>query len=218
MGRSKSRGRGGRSRAEPDSWSRKARAQGYEARSVFKLEELQRRFRLLAPGARVLDLGCAPGSWLRYAAEQVGPKGSVVGIDRVESQAPAPHVCTLVGDVYETPMEALDSEGLGFDLVMSDMAPDTTGMASTDQARSAALAERALELAEALLKPGGAFVAKVFQGPDVQGLLGRARRGFTKAKLARPAAIRKQSSEIYLVATGWQPVSPAAAADGEEGG
>ena len=187
-------------RRRQDKLSRRAKAEGYAARSVYKLEELDRRFRLLTRGARVLDLGCHPGSWLRYAATRVGPGGIVIGIDRVETEPPAPNVSTMVGDVLSIEPNAVDAEGTGFDVVLSDMAPDTTGIRMTDQARSAELTARALDLALALLRPGGHLVAKVFQGPDVQDLVRAARAGFADARTARASATRKESSEVYLVA------------------
>ena len=186
----------------PDTWTRRAKSEGYAARSIFKLQEIDQRYGLVRGGQRVLDLGCHPGSWLRYLAERVGARGEVVGVDRTETEPPPGPVRTLVGDVLALGAEELDPAGHGFDVVVSDMAPDTTGIRSTDQARSAALAEQALELATTLLRPGGHLVVKVFQGPDVQPLLVRARQGFDHAKLVRPKAVRKESSEVYLVARG----------------
>ena len=193
----------GDDRSKADSWSKRAKSQGYAARSVFKLEDLDRRFSLLRPGQRVLDLGCHPGSWLRYATVRVGPSGHVVGIDRTPTPAFAAHCTTLTGDIYDTPPEALDPQGRGFDAVLSDMAPDTTGIPTTDQARSVALAEHALHLALTLLRPGGSFACKVFQGPDVAALVTATRARFTQVRQARPPAVRKSSTELYLVATGF---------------
>ncbi len=199
--------RGGRRRrpgrrAGADGWTARAKARGFPARSVFKLEELDHRFGLLRPGLAVLDLGCHPGSWLRYAAERVGSGGRVVGIDRAPTDPPPGPAQTLVGDVLTVTPETLDPDGAGFDLVLSDLAPDTTGVPLTDQARSAELAGRALDLALALLRPGGGLVAKVFSGPDVETLRARAAAGFSRVRLARPKAVRKASSEVYLVAVG----------------
>jgi 23S rRNA (uridine2552-2'-O)-methyltransferase len=191
-------------RSRADSWTKRAKKQGYGARSVFKLEDLDRRFSLLRPGTRVLDLGCHPGSWLQYATERVGPTGYVVGIDRTATTPFGPSSRTIVGDIYDTPIEELDPEGQGFHTVLSDMAPDTTGVRNTDQARSAALAEHALSLATQLLLSGGGFACKVFQGPDVHALVQAARAVFDKARLTRPPAVRKKSTEVYLVATGFQ--------------
>jgi len=194
--------RGG-DRRRSDGWTERAKGQGYAARSVFKLEHLDRRFSLLKAGDRVLDLGCHPGSWLRYAAQRVGPSGWVVGIDRAQTSPPYDHCTTLVGDIFDTPREILDPRGLGFDAVISDMAPDTTGVRNTDQARSAALAEHAYHLATTTLSSGGVFVCKIFQGPDVQALVSTARQAFDKARLTRPPAVRKKSTEVFIVATGF---------------
>lgn len=151
----------------------------------------------------MLDLGCCPGSWLQFASQQVGREGSVVGLDRHLLEAPVPPRTRIVlGDVYAITADDLLGELPGFDVVLSDMAPDTTGIKVTDQARSEALAERALELSDRLLAPGGHAVIKVFQGPGLASLRERARRMFQKVDLAKPPASRKQSSEIYLVGLG----------------
>ncbi len=189
------------SRANPyvaDRLSRRARAEGFAARSVYKLQEMDRRHSLLRPGDRVLDLGCHPGSWLKYAASRVGPRGRVVGVDLEQTTPPAPQVTTVAADVFE-----LDAGRLGpdaFDVVLSDMAPSTTGHAFTDAARSAALAERALALALTLLRPGGRFVAKIFLGEGEHRLRDLARDHFGRIKFARPQAVRQRSREVYLIA------------------
>jgi 23S rRNA (uridine2552-2'-O)-methyltransferase len=182
-----------------DSFHRRARQQGFAARSVFKLEEIDQRHRLLAPGARVLDLGCRPGSWLQYAARVVGPKGALVGIDRAALDVEIAGARIVVGDVFEVTAAALLGELAAFDVVLSDMAPDTTGVRSVDQARSEALFERALEIAEATLAPGGHFLGKLFMGPDWQRLLARVRAGFAEAKTLKPAGSRKESIEQYVL-------------------
>jgi 23S rRNA (uridine2552-2'-O)-methyltransferase len=167
---------------------------------VYKLEELDRRFRLLRPGATVLDLGCRPGSWLQFAAKRVGPSGFVVGLDRQPLDTPPPaRTHAVVGDVFDVAAGVLRGDRAGFDVVLSDMAPDTTGIRVTDQARSEALAERALELADQVLLPGGHAAIKVFQGPGLTALRDRARGMFDRVELAKPLASRKQSSEVYLV-------------------
>ena len=188
-----------------DHYFQKAKREGYAARSVYKLEEIDRRLRLLRPGDRVLDLGCRPGSWLQYALRAVGPHGAVVGIDRdrLDSPPAGPCVRVMEGDIYTTS----DAELLGplraFDVVLSDMAPDTTGVRATDQARSAALFEEALARAERLLAPGGAFVGKIFQGPDVDGLRRRMTERFTEVRTLKPESSRAQSIEVYLAGKGF---------------
>jgi len=186
-----------------DRYFKQARAQGFAARSVFKLEEIDRKLRLLRAGDRVLDLGCRPGSWMQYAVATVGARGAVVGIDRDPLPAPIAGARVLVGDIYK----ATDAELLGdlaaFDVVLSDMAPDTTGVRATDQARSAALFEEALARALRLLAPGGSFVGKIFQGPDLQALRQRMSGRFAEVRLVKPDSSRAQSIEIYLAGRGF---------------
>ena len=186
-----------------DQYFRKARQQGFAARAVYKLEDIDRRLRLLHPGYRVLDLGCRPGSWLQYATQAVGKHGAVVGIDRQPLPQPVPGARVLVGDIYATTDEELLGPLAAFDVVLSDMAPDTTGIRATDQARSVALVEEALARAERLLAPAGAFVAKVFQGPDVDRLRKRMAARFSEVKLLKPEGSRAQSTELYLAGKGF---------------
>ncbi len=184
-----------------DKFYHRAKKEHFAARSVYKLQEIDKKYHLLRIGARVLDLGCWPGSWLQYAAQRVGPRGVLVGVDRfpLEVTVPAPGVRQVIGDAYEvTPAELL-GELPAFDLVLSDMAPDTTGVRSTDQARSEALFEHALGIAEQVLSPTGGFVGKLFQGPDWNRLLTRCRRGFGEVRLIKPEGTRKESIEQYLV-------------------
>jgi 23S rRNA (uridine2552-2'-O)-methyltransferase len=170
---------------------------------VFKLEEIDRRLKLLRPGYRVLDLGCRPGSWLQYACKTVGPHGSVVGIDRDPLPRPVPGARVIRGDIYTTTDGELLGDLAAFDVVLSDMAPDTTGVRATDQARSAALVEEALGRAERLLAPGGAFVAKIFHGPDVDTIRRRIAARFSEARLLKPESSRAASAEIYLAGKGF---------------
>ena len=190
-------------RVRKDHFHQKARRGGFRARAVFKLEEIDRKLGLLRPGQRVLDLGCAPGSWLQYAAGRVGRAGQLVGIDRHAIDLSQPHTRLLVGDVFEvSPAELLGELGQ-FDVVLSDMAPDTTGIRHVDQARSEALFERALDLAEATLAHGGAFLGKLFQGPEFPALVGRCRREFAQVKMEKPRGSRQASIEQYVVARGY---------------
>jgi 23S rRNA (uridine2552-2'-O)-methyltransferase len=183
-----------------DVFHRRARAAGFAARSVFKLEEIDQKHHLLKKGARVLDLGCRPGSWLQYAAKVVGPTGALAGIDRTPLEVTIPGARILIGDVFEVTPKALRGDLPAFDVLLSDMAPDTTGVRSMDQARSEGLFERALELAELLLAPGGHFLGKLFQGPDWQRLIARCRTGFGEVKTIKPAGSRKESIEQYVLA------------------
>jgi len=183
-----------------DVFHRRAKQQGFVARSVFKLEEIDQKFRLLRRGMRVLDLGCRPGSWLQYASGVVGTEGALVGIDRTPLDKPVPGARIVVGDVFAVSTDELRGELEAFDVVLSDMAPDTSGVRSLDQARSEGLFERALEVAELTLSKGGHFVGKLFQGPDWQRLLKRAREGFGEVRTIKPAGSRKESIEQYVVA------------------
>ena len=185
-----------------DTFYKRAREEGFAARSVFKLEEIDRRFHLFRKGARVLDLGCRPGSWLQYAAKTAGEQAQLVGVDRTALDLTLPNCRILVGDVFEIgPSEMLGTLE-AFDVVLSDMAPDTSGVRSADQARSEALFERAFWIAEQTLAPGGHFVGKLFQGPEFQNLVKRARQGFSEVRAVKPDGSRKESIEQYVVALG----------------
>jgi 23S rRNA (uridine2552-2'-O)-methyltransferase len=186
-----------------DAFFRRAREAGFAARSVFKLEEIDKKLRLLRPGYRVLDLGCRPGSWMQYALKVVGVHGAVVGIDRDPLDQPLPGARVMRGDIYETSDAELLGELKAFDVVLSDMAPDTTGVRATDQARSAALFEEALTRAERLLAPTGSFVGKIFQGPDLEGIRKRMAGRFAEVKLIKPESSRAQSIEIFLAGKGF---------------
>ena len=187
-----------------DVFHRRARQQGFRARAVFKLEEIDQKVELLRQGDRVLDLGCAPGSWLQYCRTRVGAGGHLVGIDRAPLQADIPGARLLVGDVLEITPEELRGDLPAFDVVLSDMAPDTTGVRHLDQARSENLFERALDLAEALLAPGGNFVGKLFQGPAFPDLVKRCRSLFDNVKIVKPKGSRQQSIEQYVVGRGFR--------------
>lgn len=188
-----------------DTFFRKAREEGFAARAVYKLEDIDRRVRLFHPGARVLDLGCRPGSWMQYACKAVGPYGKVVGVDRLALPEPVPGAHVILADIYTLSDAELLCGLAAYDVVLSDMAPDTTGIRSTDQARSANLVEEALMRAERLLAPLGAFVAKVFQSPEVEKLRKRMGDRFTDVRLLKPEASRQQSSELYLVGKNFGP-------------
>ena len=186
-----------------DRFTREAKAQGYAARSVFKLSEVQRRHPILRPGQRVVDLGCFPGSWSKYVLEQVGRKGVVVGVD---FQAPELEggrwIARSVMEV--SPQELVEALGGRADVVLSDMAPNTTGVALADHARQMELARRALEVAEAVLVPGGTLFLKVFDGEEVPDFQAALRRAFLKVTRYRPEAVRQNSREFFLLATGFR--------------
>ena len=181
----------------PDRFTREAKKRGFAARSVFKLEEIDRRVRLFRKGQRVLDLGAAPGSWSQFAAERIGPGGKLVAVDLSPlAKTPAANVTFFTGDVLTLAPEAL---GGPFDVVLSDMAPSTTGTRESDQAKSFELFMRALELAGALLSPGGSFVGKIFMGPDFPAAKRRVKELFQTERAIRPEGTRESSFEIFLV-------------------
>lgn len=185
-----------------DGFHQRAKREGFAARSVFKLEEIQDKFRVLRARARVLDLGCRPGSWMQYSARIVGVDGKLVGLDRQPLAVTIPGARIVVGDVMQITAAELRGELDGFDVVLSDMAPDTSGIRSLDQDRSEALFERALEIAEETLVPGGNFVGKLFQGRDFKTLIDRCRKGFAEVATPKPKSSRKESIELYVVACG----------------
>ncbi len=186
-----------------DRFWRKAKKEGLRARSAFKLDEIQRRFHVLRPGGRALDLGAAPGGWCQIAAREVGPKGFVLGVDLEPIPAlPAP-AQTWVADAFSPELlERLRKEGRApYDAVLSDLAPKTSGVRSADEARSLELAERALGLSLSVLKPSGWLVVKVFMGGDFESFLRRCRQAFREVKVVRPeASVARSSKEVYLVA------------------
>lgn len=190
--------------ARRDRFHQKAKKQGFLARAVFKLEELDQQFKLFKPGQRVLDLGCAPGSWLQYARSKVGDKGVLVGLDRGPLRGDVAGARIVVGDVMKIDHAELLGELPAFDVVLSDMAPDTSGIRHLDQARSEALFERALEIAMLVLAPGGNFVGKLFQGPDFKKLTEAVRAAFETAKTAKPASSRQISIEQYVIGKGFR--------------
>jgi 23S rRNA (uridine2552-2'-O)-methyltransferase len=188
-----------------DPYVAEAKRLGYRSRAAFKLIQLDDKLRLLKPGACVVDLGAAPGGWSQVAAARCAPGGTVVGIDLLPVE-PIAGAVFLEGDFLEEDAPARLEAALGgpADLVLSDMAAPATGHAKTDHLRTMALAEAALEFAEAVLAPGGAFVAKVLQGGSERELLDRLKRGFAKVRHVKPPASRKDSAELYVVATGFK--------------
>ena len=182
-----------------------AKAAGYRSRAAFKLVELDEKFRRLKPGARVVDLGCAPGGWIQVALKAVGERGRVVGLDLLPVD-PVPGATIFQGDFQDQAAEKQVEDALGgrADLVLSDMAPNTTGHAATDHLRIMGLAELALDFALRVLAPGGGFVAKVFQGGSEKVFLETLKARFATVRHAKPPASRKDSAELYVVATGFR--------------
>ena len=192
-----------------DPYVHEARKQGYRSRAAFKLRELDDRFHLLKAGLRGVDLGAAPGGWTQVAVERVKPGtgsgGAVVGIDILDWD-PVPGATALVGDFLagDSPERLKQALGGPADLVLSDMAAPATGHASTDHLRIVAMVEVALDFAMDVLAPGGAFVAKVFQGGTERTLLETLKRAFASVRHAKPPASRAESAETYVVATGFR--------------
>ncbi len=185
-----------------DPYVAQAKTRGLRSRSAFKLMELDDRFHLLGRGKRVIDLGAAPGGWSQVALEH---GATIVGIDLLPVD-PLSGATFLQGDFADPEMPAKLAVLIGgaADVVLSDMAPNTTGHTATDHLRILALADLALEFAAGVLTPGGAFVCKLFQGGAERALLSRLQRHFGKVRHAKPPASRKQSSELYVVATGFR--------------
>ncbi|HNR23298.1 MAG TPA: 23S rRNA (uridine(2552)-2'-O)-methyltransferase RlmE [Steroidobacteraceae bacterium] len=191
-----------------DPYVKRAHAEGWRSRAVFKLEEIDRKEKLLAPGMVVLDLGAAPGAWSQYARRRVGRKGRVIASDILPLE-PIEGVEFLQGDfrdeaVFEQLLALLPKGGV--DVVLSDIAPNMSGMDAIDQPRSMYLCELALDMATRVLKPGGAALIKTFQGAGFQELVAEARRHFGKVKFSKPAASRSRSAELYLLATNYRMV------------
>ena len=189
-----------------DKFYRKAREQGLPSRAAFKLEELIARFKLARPGARVADLGCAPGGWLAILARVVGANGRVVGVDLAPCAAPAPNVVTIAGDLREVAVRSEVAQRLGgpADLITSDLSPKLTGIAERDQARSAELLRVALEFAEGVLRPDGLMAAKFFMGGEFGEIKDGFARAFARVEIAHTRASRPGSSELYLIARGFR--------------
>ena len=188
-----------------DPYVAQAKSKGYRSRAAFKLIELDDKFHVLKPGARVLDLGAAPGGWSQVARARIGAKGGVVGVDVLDME-PITGVELMKLDMMSNEAPAAIRAALSgpADVVLSDMAAPTTGHRATDHLRTTALFEAALELAEEVLKPGGAFIGKVFQGGAAPELLTRVKKSFREVRHVKPPASRAQSVELYLVAMGFR--------------
>jgi len=188
--------------AKPDAKTLQARAQGYPARSVFKLQEIDRRMRLFRAGQNVLDLGAAPGSWSLYASERVGKTGHVYAIDiKPILQVFGDNVKVLEGDALSLDSAALSAHA-PYDVVLSDMAPSTSGSKFQDQARSTELFLRALEVAVAHGKTGSHFVAKIFMSGDYKAAEVQVRKAYENVRTIRPEGTRQVSTEVFVVGMG----------------
>lgn len=192
----------------PDAFTKAAKAQGYPARSVFKLEEIDRRVRLLRKGQRVLDLGAAPGSWSMYAAQKIGPGGKLLAVDLSPIAGSVGANATIKqGDALSLANDDL-ALFAPYDVVLSDMAPSTTGSKLADQARSFELFMRAVAIAGALCAPGGSFVGKIFMSDDFQPARDALRDLFDDVRTIRPEGTRSSSVEVFLVGLGRKKAPP----------
>jgi 23S rRNA (uridine2552-2'-O)-methyltransferase len=188
-------------RRPQDHFGHRAKKEGYPARSVYKLQEIDRRLRLFRPGQRVLDLGAAPGSFSLYAAERVGGSGTVLGVDlQAVKVAGPPNLRFVQLDLTAVPPDFFAAEG-PFDVVLSDMAPRTSGQRARDQYLSFELYMRALEVAAAQLVPGGHFLGKIFQGAEFEDARAATARLLTDVRILKPEASRSESYEIFLAGT-----------------
>jgi len=188
-----------------DKWAKKAKEKGYPARSVFKLMEIQEKYKIIQKGDIILDLGASPGSWSKYALSIVGEKGKVIGIDILPIKINHPNFYFLQKDVFE--LEEKDFKNLGIekvDVLLSDMAPKTTGDKFGDHVRSVRLAEKALEIAKNYLKEGGSFIVKVFEGEKIPILKKQIEKYFKSVKFFKPKSSRKESKEIFIIAQGFK--------------
>ncbi len=188
-----------------DPYVARAKREGYRSRAAFKLLEIDEKYKILKPGQKIVDLGAAPGGWSQIAAKVVGPKGKVVGIDLLPIDPMAGVEFIQLDFLDESaPGKLIEMLGGPADIVMSDMAANTTGHKKTDHLRIIGLAEAAIYFAREILAPGGAFVAKVFQGGTENQLLADLKRDFAVVRHVKPAASRADSAELYVLATGFR--------------
>jgi 23S rRNA (uridine2552-2'-O)-methyltransferase len=183
-----------------DHYHQKAKEEGYLARSAYKLQEIQKKFRLLTKNAKVLDLGCAPGAWLQVALEHIGSGGLIVGIDLEKVVSWDSRLRIIHGDALSLTKTDLPEQP--FDLVLSDMAPKTSGVKIRDEAQSLELCRMAHQFSEKVLKPKGSLVVKLFEGGDSQLFIKELRVEFSEVSLFRPESTRSASKEIYVVSKG----------------
>ncbi len=182
-----------------DKYAQKAKAQGYRSRAIYKLEEINQKFKLINKGQTVLDLGAAPGSWLQYSAQIVGSKGLVIGVDTSPiANYSQPNIKTIEQDIFAWD-ELIKKLDLNFDVVLSDAAPATSGISLTDSSRSLALVEQSLKIAIWLLKPKGNFCAKIFMSPEAENLYLQMKKYFSSCYRFKPHASRSNSKEMYFI-------------------
>jgi len=196
----KRKGKKGNKNQWADSLTLKAKKENYPARSVYKLKEIQAKFQIIKKGDSVMDLGCSPGSWLLFAAQCTGSKGKVFGIDlkKIDIKLPR-NTSAFVGDILDIPENLQHFTENGANVVLSDMAPATTGRKDVDAARSFELCETALDIATKSLRPQGNFVCKIFQGSEFKEFERQIKSKFKISKIFKPDSCRKASKEIYII-------------------
>ena len=190
-----------------DHYAKKAKKEQYVARSVYKLMEIDQKYRVLKPGYQVLDLGASPGSWSQYASQKIGEKGKLLGIDLKKVFLSLPNAVFIKGDILTLEFgPLLEEKGFSglFDVILSDMAPDTTSSRFTDQMKSLELCEMALDTAHRLLKPGGNFVCKIFDSGDAMGLRDELKKYFKSVQLLRPKSVQNSSKEFFMIGMGYE--------------
>ena len=186
-----------------DHYFKKAKAEGYQVRSAFKLEELDQKNNLIHRGMKVIDLGCFPGSWMQYVSKKIGDKGLVLGVDIQELNLSLfPNMAFIHQDIFELNLQSLGDYSKRWDLVISDMAPSTTGNRVADSERSFALCSLAMDVAQLYLRQGGGCLVKSLQGVAHERLLKRMREEYNKVKSLRPDSTRKESKEVFVLGIG----------------
>jgi len=184
-----------------DHYTQRAKRERFPARSVYKLQEIQKKYTIIKKGNNVLDLGCAPGSWLLYSADLTGNTGRVIGIDLEPVTVNVPsHARVYTADIFLLSDDFFKSLGTDFNVVLSDMAPSTTGNKFVDSTRSFDLCRTAMSIAQMTLIAGGSFVCKIFQGEDFKTFIASVRSVFNNHKIFKPKSSRKASKEIYVIA------------------
>lgn len=188
-------------REKPDFYAEKARKEGYPARSVYKLEEIQKKFNIIRPGNKILDVGASPGSWTMYALKLTRGSGLVVGADLkpMALKKSYPNFIFMQGDIFQEKTISFLAEKGPYDTILSDAAPATTGNRTIDTGRSYSLVEQIIGLSGPLLKQGGSMVLKIFQGGDERELIDYMKTLFENVKIFKPKAVRKESFEIYFI-------------------
>jgi 23S rRNA (uridine2552-2'-O)-methyltransferase len=185
---------------QKDPYGVKAKEEGYPARSVYKLKEIQDKYRLIRPGQRIVDLGCHPGSWLRFCSQAVGPVGRVLGLDlKKPTIPPAPNILFLQADLLKVPDETIREWAGQAELVLSDLSPKTSGIKWLDHQRSLELNLRALEIGCLVLKKGGSAVLKIFEGEGNKDFINKMKDRFEQVRIHKPKSSRSESSEVYLI-------------------